>query len=166
MSENKPLWAPWRIDFIRSEKDGRCFLCNNKEATDSEEEALIVTRSEHAFVIMNRYPYNPGHMLIAPYRHVGDLSELSVGERSALIETVTQCQEVLKSLMQPDGFNIGFNLGVDAGAGVADHIHMHIVPRWRGDNNFMPVIGNTRVVPEALDKTAELVRKKWLELFG
>lgn len=165
MSDNKPLWAPWRIDFIRSEKDGECFLCDNKIPSDCEEESLIISRGEHVFVIMNRYPYNPGHLLISPYRHVGDLTELTPKERAALMETVTQCQVILKQLMEPNGFNVGFNLGVDAGAGVADHIHMHIVPRWRGDNNFMPALANTRVVPEALDKTADLIREKWLELY-
>ena len=166
MSDSKPLWAPWRIDFIRSEKGKSCFLCDNEQSSDSVEEPLIITRNKNVFVIMNRYPYNPGHMLISPYRHVGDLTELTSTERAELMETVTQCQVVLKELMEPNGFNIGFNLGVDAGAGVADHIHMHIVPRWRGDNNFMPVISDTRVVPEALDKTAELVKQKWIELYG
>jgi len=165
MSGEKPIWAPWRIEFIRSEKDGVCFLCDKENKSESVDESLVIARNEHAFVIMNRYPYNPGHMLISPYRHVGDLTELTHEESAALMETVTQCQQVLQKLMEPNGFNIGFNLGSDGGAGVADHIHMHIVPRWRGDNNFMPVISNTRVVPEALEETAELIRKMWQELF-
>ena len=165
MSDKKPIWAPWRIEFIRSEKDDNCFLCENEQISESNEESLIITRNEHVFVIMNRYPYNPGHMLISPYRHVGDLSELTPEERAALMETVVQCQKILEKLMNPNGFNIGFNLGVDGGAGVADHVHMHIVPRWRGDNNFMPVIADTRVMPEALEETAELIRKMWNQTY-
>lgn len=167
MDDKRPLWAPWRIDFILSEKEKRCFLCNQEEYNEeSQEEELIIVRNEHVYVILNRYPYNPGHLLISPYRHIGDLDELTQEESHALMDTVRQAQKVLKKLMNPNGFNVGFNLGVDAGAGVADHIHMHIVPRWRGDNNFMPVIGETRVVPEALCATANALRKEWKEMFG
>jgi len=166
MSNDKPIWAPWRIEFISSEKDGVCFLCDKEQSSDSIDEPLVIARNEHAFVIANRYPYNPGHLLISPYRHVGDLTDLTPEERAALMETVTQCQIVLKELMNPNGFNVGFNLGVDGGAGVADHIHMHIVPRWRGDNNFMPVIAETRVVPEAIEETVKLLKEKWNELYS
>jgi ATP adenylyltransferase len=159
-SDKRPIWAPWRIDFIRSEKTSECFLCNNKEYNkDSSEEELIILRKEQTFAILNRYPYNPGHILISPYRHIGDLGDMTESERSEMMETVLEVQELLKKVMNPNGFNIGLNLGVDAGAGVADHIHMHIIPRWRGDNNFMPVITDKRVVPEALNETAKLLRE-------
>ena len=159
MSDNRPIWAPWRIEFIRSEKSGGCFLCNNEKERDSEEEPLIIARREKTFAILNRYPYNPGHILVSPYRHVGGLGDMTKDERSEMMELLLECQNAVQEIMNPNGFNIGLNLGVDAGAGVADHIHMHMVPRWRGDNNFMPVISDTRVVPESLEETAKLLRK-------
>ena len=160
-NEDRPIWAPWRIDFIRSEKEEGCFLCN-KESVDetSKEEELIVYRSEKVFVILNRYPYNPGHLLISPYRHVGKLSELTDDEHLALMKIIIKMQQLLEDVMSPDGFNIGINTGKAAGAGVEDHLHMHIVPRWNGDNNFMPVIGGSRVVPESLVATAKILRDK------
>ena len=160
-NENRPLWAPWRIEFIRSKKTPGCFLCGKKENFQTPEEELLVARLEHCFVILNRYPYAAGHLLIAPYEHCGDLSLLSPETRHEMIDTCARAKDVLKDLMRPDGFNVGFNFGVAAGAGVADHLHLHIVPRWVGDNNFMPVIGDIRCVPEALVKTAELVRGAW-----
>lgn len=157
----RPLWAPWRIEFIRSKKESSCFLCGKEKAGKSQEEPLIIARLEYNFVIMNRYPYNSGHILIAPYRHIGDIAALSKEELYEMSDICVKGKELLQKIMFPDGFNIGFNLGIAAGAGVADHIHMHIVPRWVGDTNFMPVIGDTRVVPEAIEKTAELLRSEW-----
>ncbi len=162
MSTDRPLWAPWRIEFIRGEKEKRCFMCDLEQpGTFPQEEALIVYRGKTAFVILNRYPYNSGHLLVAPYRHLGDISELTAEERVEIMDLCIKGKEVLEKLMKPSGYNVGFNLGAAAGAGVADHIHLHIVPRWNGDTNFMPVIGDTRVVPEALEDTAELIRKAW-----
>ena len=157
----RPLWAPWRIEFIRSPKDGGCFLCGKKDDFTSPEEALVIFRGQRMFVILNRYPYNSGHLMVAPYRHTGDMTGLDADEQAELMALTIKTQCVLKSLMKPDGFNIGFNLGVAAGAGVADHIHQHIVPRWIGDTNFMPVLGGSRVVPEALEDTARLIRESW-----
>ena len=159
-NNDRPVWAPWRIDFIRSTKDNSCFLCDKKN-TDSSDEALVIARFEHVFVILNRYPYNPGHLLISPYRHIANLKEMTAEEKNEILETVIRCQQALENIMQPEGFNIGFNIGKPAGAGLESHIHMHIVPRWNGDNNFMPVLGGTRVVPEALEATAELLRKEF-----
>lgn len=159
--ENRPLWAPWRIEFIRGKKEPGCFLCGKKENFDSKEEELIVARLDHCFVILNRYPYNAGHLLIAPYEHCGDISRLSSETRHEMIDTCAYAKDVLQKLMKPDGYNVGFNFGVAAGAGVADHLHLHIVPRWVGDNNFMPVLGDIRCVPEALVNTAKLVRDAW-----
>lgn len=157
----RPLWAPWRVEFIRSEKDGCCFLCSECGAFRPQEEELIVAKFEHVFVILNRFPYNSGHLMIAPYRHCGDILELTEAERHELIDTVPKVVRLLKEVFNPQGFNTGFNLGVAAGAGVADHLHFHIVPRWVGDNNFMAVLGDIRVVPEALTATAKLLRDHW-----
>ncbi len=162
-NEKRPLWAPWRIAFIRGEKKGGCFLCSEQKVFSETEEKLMIAKLEHVFIILNRYPYNSGHLMIAPYRHTGDLGELSAEERHQLIDTVPLVIAMLKRVMRPDGFNTGFNLGLAAGAGVADHLHFHIVPRWVGDNNFMPVLGDIRVVPEALEDTAALLREAWEE---
>ena len=162
MSENRPLWAPWRIEFIRSPKPCGCFLCGNEAPNQGkEEEALIVYRGKSVFVILNRYPYNSGHLLIAPYRHAGDISELTAAERHELIDVTAEAKNILAELLRPEAYNVGFNLGKAAGAGVADHLHCHIVPRWNGDTNFMPVLADTRCVPEALEATAELIRTAW-----
>ena len=159
--ESRPLWAPWRIEFIRAPKDAGCFLCGNLSPGYKPEEPWIVHRGEHCFVMLNRYPYNMGHLLIVPYRHVGDLALLTAEERAELMTLCVRGELTLRRAMKPDAFNIGFNIGSAAGAGVADHLHMHIVPRWNGDNNFMPVLADIRCVPEALEKTAELLRNNW-----
>ena len=156
---DRPLWAPWRIDFIRSEKDDSCFLCLPEVGIDSR--ALVVAEGETVFVILNKYPYNSGHLLVAPYAHKADISDLNAQERSEIMEITIKAKETLHSVMRPDGFNIGFNLGEAAGAGVPGHIHLHIVPRWSGDTNFMPVIAGDRVVPEALSATRELLASAW-----
>ncbi|OQA82692.1 MAG: AP-4-A phosphorylase [Lentisphaerae bacterium ADurb.Bin242] len=161
-TDNRPLWAPWRIEFIRSEKESGCFLCDNhKEGNSPLEDELIVARYSLCFVILNRYPYNSGHLLVAPYRHVGDIALLEKEELYQVMDVCVDAKNVLQKLMSPAAYNIGFNLGAAAGAGVAEHLHMHIVPRWNGDTNFMSVLSDTRVVPEALVKTAELIRGAW-----
>ncbi len=158
----RPLWAPWRMEFIRGEKECRCFLCGNREPDPARpEEEIIVRRGRLVFVILNRYPYNAGHLLVAPYRHVGDLAELTEEERHELIDTTAEAKQVLDRLLHPDACNAGLNLGKAAGAGVADHLHMHLVPRWVGDTNFMPVIADVRCVPEALTETAKFLRNHW-----
>jgi len=155
---NRPLWAPWRIDFIRSEKDNSCFLCldNNKKNNNG-----IIFKGEYCFVIMNKYPYNAGHLLIAPYRHLNDLDLTTQNERIEIMNLCVSAEKTLKKTLNPDAFNIGFNLGASAGAGLKDHIHMHIVPRWNGDTNFMPVLADVRIVPEAIEATAELLENSW-----
>ena len=159
---NRPLWAPWRITFIRSPRENGCFLCGNEipDAASSEEE-LIVGRGRTAFAMLNRYPYNSGHLLIAPYRHIDRLAGLTAEERAELMELAARAETVLTGVLKPDAFNVGFNLGRAAGAGIADHLHLHVVPRWVGDTNFMPVIADTRCVPEALTDTAQLIRQNW-----
>ena len=160
-STNRPLWAPWRIEFIRSDKDDGCFLCIGDEDSAGDRERLVVARGEFNFAILNRYPYNSGHLMISPYRHIGDISVMTPAERSEMMEFAVKAKETLSSALNPDGFNIGFNLGSAAGAGVEDHIHMHIVPRWNGDTNFMPVLAGIHVVPESLNDTFEIIREAW-----
>lgn len=162
MTTKRPLWAPWRIEFIRSDKNVACFLCGNEQAAgEGADEELIVYRAAECFVMLNRFPYNSGHLLVSPYRHIGDIAGLTAAERHELMDVCVLAKNVLQKLLNPDAFNIGFNLGTAAGAGVAEHLHMHVVPRWNGDTSFMPVISDTRCVPEALTATARLIRDNW-----
>ena len=161
-SEKRPLWAPWRIKFIRSPKENRCFMCDNQTPRENSlEEPLIVARGKYVFAILNRYPYNSGHLLIAPYRHEGDIAKLSQEELHELMDFAVQAKKVMEKTLAPEAYNVGFNLGKPAGAGVAEHLHMHIVPRWTGDTNFMPVLADIHCVPEALEETAKLLRDNW-----
>lgn len=156
MSENRPLWAPWRIAYILGEKEGACLFCR-VAAEDNDVRNLVLHRGEHAFVIMNLYPYNSGHLMVAPYEHISEL-ELLKPEAAAEVMFLTQkCVSVLKQTMQPHALNTGLNLGEIAGSSIKEHLHMHIVPRWQGDNNFMPVIADMHVVPQALEETYQLL---------
>jgi ATP adenylyltransferase len=149
--------------YIEGKKEAGCVLCRKVEGED-DRASLVVYRGRLVYVIMNLYPYNPGHLMIAPYAHVselGDLPEAALGELMGLARHGT---EVLRRVMAPDGFNLGMNLGEIAGAGIADHLHMHVVPRWAADTNFMPVIGETRVLPEELPATYDKLRAAWGEV--
>ena len=146
------IWAPWRIQYIQMEKPEDCILCQ-KPKQDGDEENYILYRGRANFVILNSYPYNPGHLMVAPYRHVAVLDELTSDELGEHFEIVCRCTRLLREVFNPQGFNLGINLGKVAGAGIDDHIHTHIVPRWQGDTNFMPVIAEARVIPEALAET-------------
>jgi ATP adenylyltransferase len=146
------LWAPWRIDYILSKKGDGCIFCL-KPKEDKDAENLILHRGENHFIIMNVYPYNNGHMMVVPYRHTSSLKNWSEREKAELVELTELGVEALRRTMNPDGFNIGINMGQVAGAGIAEHIHLHIVPRWNGDTNFMPVLAETRVIPEHLQVT-------------
>ena len=148
----KHIWAPWRMEYIQMEKPEGCILCQ-KPKEDNDAPNYILYRGDNNFVIMNSYPYNPGHLMIAPYRHIANLGELTAQELHEHFEMVSQSIELLKRVFNPGGFNIGMNLGKVAGAGIEEHIHTHIVPRWQGDTNFVPVISGVRVIPEALDET-------------
>lgn len=152
------LWAPWRIDYILKQKDEGCIFCI-KPAENNDKKNLVLHRDKHCFVIMNYYPYNNGHLLVVPYRHIAELTDLSEIENKDLMDLLSRCVEVLKQKMSPHGFNIGMNLGTVAGAGVKDHLHFHIVPRWNGDTNYMPIFGHTKVISEALEKTWEKLRE-------
>ena len=146
------LWAPWRIDYILSKKEAGCIFCD-KPAENRDEDNLILLRGKFNFIIMNAYPYNNGHMMVVPYRHTAMLSDWQPEEQQEMMQLASVGVEVLRKAMKPDGFNLGINMGIVAGAGVADHIHLHIVPRWNGDTNFMPVLSDTRVVSEHLRAT-------------
>ncbi len=156
----RPLWAPWRIEYIRAPEEKTCFFCE-KAGRQEDRANHVVARGETAFVLMNDFPYNSGHLLVAPYRHVGDLSLLRPEESNEIMALLIQAERVLTAVMGPQGFNIGFNLGRAGGAGVADHVHGHVVPRWVGDTNFMPVLADVRCIPEAIGATAELLQEAW-----
>jgi ATP adenylyltransferase len=152
------LWAPWRMEYIRATKDDGCFLCRHAQSADDAANLLLI-RDRTCFAILNRYPYNPGHLLVCPYKHTGALDDLTTDELGDLLVLTRRCQQLLTRAMRPEGFNIGLNVGRVAGAGVLDHVHFHLVPRWNGDANFMPVLADVRVVPQALAETYELLRK-------
>jgi len=145
------MWSPWRMEYILQEKKEGCVFCDTVHQ-DEDSDNLILVRGEHSFIIMNRYPYNNGHLMVAPYAHVDSPTKLPAEALNEMQQMVNICLEVLKESMHPDGFNVGMNLGASAGAGIKDHIHMHVVPRWTGDTNFMPVLGDTRVIVEGLQE--------------
>jgi len=151
----KPLWAPWRMEFILAEKPGSCIFCDfpAESGEEADRRNLIVHRSPHAFTILNRYPYNSGHVLVVPRAHVSALEDLAPAAFAALHQELVRAVAAVKRAYRPEGLNVGMNLGKVAGAGIADHLHWHVVPRWGGDTNFMPVVADLRVVPEALDET-------------
>jgi ATP adenylyltransferase len=143
------LWAPWRVEYFERRDQDRDFL-ETAAQTSNDAEHLVVYRRKSGFLIMNRYPYSVGHLMAVPYRKVGDLEALTSAERSELLELALYAQRLLRDVVKAQGFNIGFNLGSAAGAGVESHLHLHIVPRWVGDHNFMPILGRTRVISEGL----------------
>jgi ATP adenylyltransferase len=151
------LWAPWRLQYILGEKEPGCFFCRkSQEAADARNHILI--RDRQCFALLNTYPYNAGHLMVAPYQHTGDLDALGELALAELMALTRRCTQVLARAVKPHGFNLGMNLGKTAGAGVLDHVHMHIVPRWEGDTNYMPVVADTRVIPQALDELYETLR--------
>ncbi len=159
------LFAPWRMDYILG-KEGRepgCFLCKAPELS-SDKAALIVFRDADSVVLLNRFPYANGHLLVAPRRHVADITDLTSRENSALIKKVEQSVVIIRHHLKPDGMNIGLNLGEVAGAGRADHLHYHIVPRWHGDHNFMTVLADVRTIPDHIDNTFDLLLPDFQEL--
>jgi ATP adenylyltransferase len=147
----KHLWAPWRKNYIENHgKEEGCVFCLAQAKADSAEN-LIAFRGERAYVILNRYPYASGHLMVVPLAHKSDLEQLDAQTRAEMIELAAQCMTILRKIYNPKGFNMGANIGEAAGAGVKEHVHIHIVPRWIGDTNFMPVLGQTRVLPETLE---------------
>jgi ATP adenylyltransferase len=156
------LWAPWRMEYIEhnlKENSGNvCIFCTRLEAAN-DDKYLILHRGDNAFIIMNLYPYNNGHLMIVPNRHVGDITELDDKELLEISQLINLSVRALQQAINPDGFNIGMNLGRVAGAGIADHLHYHIVPRWNGDTNFMPVLGNTKVISQGLHECYKNLKK-------
>ena len=158
------LWAPWRMAYIKEiEKITECIFCS-KPLEDKDDKNFIVYRGKFTFVILNIFPYNSGHLMVAPYRHIGNLEDINKDESEELWHLLNISVKTLKEVFNPDGFNIGINLGKAAGAGFDEHVHFHIVPRWTGDTNFMPVLGETKVIPEALKETYERVKPIFLKL--
>lgn len=154
----KRLWAAWRMKYItNAEKETGCIFCNALARRDDEQN-LIVRRGERAFIILNKYPYTSGHVMVAPMAHQPSLELLEPEERAEMMELTAVCLRVLREIYHPHGFNVGVNIGAAAGAGVPGHVHLHIVPRWNGDTNFMSTIGEVRVLPEALEETYRRVR--------
>ncbi len=147
------LWAPWRIKFILEHlKSVNCVFCDiPKENKDAEN--YILHRSNHCFTILNKYPYNSGHLMVIPYQHTNDLTALSDEAMLDMQVCLKRAVQAMKTKLNPQGFNIGMNLGAAGGAGIADHLHYHVVPRWNGDTNFMPVFGETKILPETLEET-------------
>jgi ATP adenylyltransferase len=152
------LWAPWRIRYILGEKEEGCFFCRKSQEADDAKNHILI-RDRTCFALLNVYPYNAGHLMVAPYKHTGELDDLSNQELAELMVLTRRCKQVLARAIKPHGFNIGLNLGRPAGAGVLDHLHIHIVPRWEGDTNFMPVLADTHVLPQALDELYQVLRK-------
>lgn len=154
----KTLWAPWRMEYILSDtKDEECIFCPG-EKRDNDDERLILHIGTHSLVIMNKYPYINGHLLVAPVRHVSSLDALSSDETLDLLNMVKKTISILKKAIKPEGFNVGLNLGRVAGAGVEEHMHFHIVPRWNGDTNYMTVFAEVRVIPQHIIDTHKLLK--------
>jgi ATP adenylyltransferase len=159
------LWAPWRLEYILSEKPDECVFCIPEHQPDRPEESrkkdrnrLILFRGKRVFVIMNKYPYSNGHLMVTPRRHVMDLPDLEPDEAHETMDMVSRCVTILRECFSPDGINVGLNIGKAAGAGIKEHLHFHLVPRWNGDSSFMAVFSETRVMPEHLFSTYDRLR--------
>jgi ATP adenylyltransferase len=151
----KTLWAPWRLEYVQhADELDRCIFCE-------PEAELLVATSEHCLAVLNKFPYASGHLLVAPKRHVGELSALADEEVLEIHRLASAGRAALGEVYAPHGFNLGWNIGRVAGAGIEDHVHLHVVPRWNGDTNFMPVLGDVKVIPEALVATAKQLREAW-----
>lgn len=157
---HEQLWAPWRLSYVATAKQDKpegCFFCRYRdEMTDADN--LVVSRGPHSLAVLNRYPYNNGHLLVAPHRHTGGLEELNDDELLECMQQLQRMTAALKKLLNADGFNIGLNLGRAAGAGLPGHLHWHLVPRWNGDTNFMPVLTGTNVIPQSLEELYKLLK--------
>ena len=151
------IWSPWRMKYIeKTEKEAGCVFCNAL-AKANDADSLIAFRGERAFVILNLYPYASGHLMVVPFEHIATLEELEPATRAEMMELTSRCTTVLRNIYQPQAFNVGANIGEAAGAGVPGHVHIHIVPRWGADTNFITVLGETRVLPESLEDTYKRV---------
>ncbi|HEV8353636.1 MAG TPA: HIT domain-containing protein [bacterium] len=159
----KQLWAPWRLAYIQQDHPEGCIFCRAVDG-NRDRETLVVHRRPRTFVIMNLYPYNSGHVMVVPNRHVGRPADLDDAELLELMQTTVLSHRALEAVFHPEGSNIGMNLGRAAGAGIDDHLHVHVVPRWVGDTNFMPVLGDVKVIPEQLEATYDRLAAAFAEL--
>ena len=155
------LWAPWRMEYVQTpdKEDEKCIFCLDSDQSNDKVN-LIIKREEHAFIMMNKYPYNNGHLMVSPFTHTSEFDELSRDVQVEMMDLLTSSMKCLRNAITPDGFNMGANFGTVAGAGIKDHLHFHIVPRWNGDTNFMPVTGNTKVQVSGLMDMYELLAKE------
>ena len=153
----KQLFTPWRMEYILSAKQPHCIFCE-MGATEDDRSLLILNRGQHAFLVLNKYPYNNGHFLVVPYRHVDTLEDLTPDEMAEIMLLVALGMRGLRLALRPDGFNLGANVGEAAGAGVKDHVHVHVVPRWHSDTNYMSVLADTRTIPQALSETYDQLK--------
>jgi ATP adenylyltransferase len=155
---NERIWAPWRLRYVtNANKSDECVFCT-KPALGDDREALIVHRGERCFVILNLFPYTSGHLMVMPFEHVGRLQDIESGVTAEMMDLAQQSMRRLEEVYSPEGFNVGLNQGRVAGAGVEGHIHLHVVPRWAGDNNYMPVLADTRVMPQSLEESYDALR--------
>ncbi len=161
---DRPLWAPWRIEYITAPKDGECIFCAAAADAQLDPAHRPIDRTEHCLTILNAYPYAPGHVMVAPARHVAALEDLDPDEMLETTQLARRSILAIRQAMTPDGFNVGLNQGKVAGAGIADHLHLHVVPRWTGDTNFMPILGDTNVIPQALEVTHAILAQAIAEL--
>ena len=158
--ERKNLWAPWRIEYIKGlAEKSECFICHYLKSPQQDEENLVLWRTQHSIVIFNKFPYNNGHLLIAPSRHIADLDEAADDELDELIKLTRDVKKVLSLAIEPHGFNVGMNFGRSAGAGLPGHLHVHVVPRWDGDTNFMHVCSDTDVISQSLSELYAQLRQ-------
>ena len=158
----KPLWAPWRLEYIaQADELPGCVFCIEGASELPDSESLVVHRGQSATVLLNKYPYSSGHLMAAPLRHTGTFGDLTDEEALELHRLAVAAVDALSRTYSPDGFNLGWNLGRPAGAGIADHVHLHVVPRWSGDTNFMPVLADVKVLPEHLVETRDRLRDAW-----
>jgi ATP adenylyltransferase len=153
------LWAPWRMEYINEEARPGCLFCRVIENPDDKDADLVVWRPAGALVILNKFPYNPGHAIVVPVKHTGTLEDLDDEQTTDLMRTLRRTITVLRTTLNPEGFNIGTNIGRAAGAGIPDHVHFHVVPRWNGDTNFMPVLADVKVINELVLQTAAKLRE-------
>jgi ATP adenylyltransferase len=159
MQTMQHLWAPWRMEFIKGPKPSGCFFCEAAAADPSDDaQLLVLARGELALAILNRYPYNNGHLMIAPNAHLANLEDLPAAAADDVMALTQRSLRVLRQVLSPQGFNLGINAGKTAGAGVADHVHQHVVPRWEGDTNFMPIVADTKVLNESLTVSYQQLR--------
>jgi len=158
--ERRNLWAPWRINYVQGLSESReCFICHNLQNPQQDDANLVLWQTDKSIVILNRFPYNNGHLLIAPARHIAELDEAAEDELLEMFKLITESQKALSLAIKPHGFNVGMNFGRCAGAGLPGHLHIHVVPRWDGDTNFMAVCGHTNVISQSLTELLELLKQ-------